>query len=100
MVASDPYVQNGSVVKIKNKFWNIKKGRQESMTVSTVFKKLESVNQEEGGEAQDEEPDMSIIDGDNSPADVKADASDLKSVNDNKSDIGSHYQVLVKDDTL
>ena len=39
-----------------------------------------------------------MLDGDNSPADVKADVSDLKSVNDNKSDIGSHYQVLVKDD--
>ena len=94
VTSPDPYVGNGTVVKIKNKFYNVKRRRHETMTVSTIFKKLESVNQEEGTEAQEEEPDMSMIEGDNSPADVKADNSDLKSVHDNKSDIGSHYAVL------
>lgn len=41
---------------------------------------------------------MSMIDGDNSPAEVNAEVSDLKSVHDNKSDLGSHYKVLVKDE--
>ena len=46
------------------------------------------MDQEEGAEAQEEEPDMSMIDGADSPADVKADKSDLRS------DTGSHYAVL------
>lgn len=51
VTSPDPYVGNGAVVKIKNKFYNFKRRRHETMTVSTIFKKLESANQEEGAEA-------------------------------------------------
>lgn len=88
----ESYVQNNSVVKIKNRFVNQKTNKMDSYSISTQFKKIDGAA-DDGDKEEAEEAETSMMDGDQSQIEEAKSVSRSEMANplDTKSEVPVNY---------